>query len=214
MLNPDIEALLQLAFRECDAMGHPLNATQQQILFQVISKWIVEKLDEQAPNPLSQLTPDQRQVFLRFVQTQQKQNRDWQTTLLNDWLESRDSGAVQFVRDFYGLPWLRSITPAHLAEYQDEDAVRLNVGDRIEVCNALWEWVQDDGPCSREWFPCVVINVSEGSTLPGATISSSVSGSSSASGTTCTVRFDNGNEFDIQGMYDWNRTNWRTLRSS
>ncbi|MBW4421654.1 MAG: hypothetical protein KME13_20940 [Myxacorys californica WJT36-NPBG1] len=195
MTRPDIHALLELAIRECSAMGHPLDSTQQQTLFQVISTWMTEQFDKQIPNPLSQLSDDQRQILLRFIQDQQAQDRDWKMTLLNDWLQNRGSGAVQFIRESYGMVWLQSITPSHLAEYTDHDSARLKVGDRIEVCNALWEWVQDDGPCSREWFACTVVHTTA---PPTADFSA-----------TCTIRFDNGNEFEIQGIYDWNRTNWR-----
>ncbi|NDJ16836.1 hypothetical protein [Myxacorys almedinensis] len=196
MTSPDIKALLEHVAQECNAIGHPLDDTQQHILFQVISNWMTKTLDEQAPNPLSQLTPDQLKLLLRFVQDQQAQNQDWKIALLNDWIENRESGAVQFIRESYGMVWLQSITPAHLAEYTDEDTIHLTVGDRIEVCNALWEWVQDSGPCSREWFACTVVSVSDAPSVRDASIA-------------CTIRFDNGNEFEIQGVYDWNRTNWR-----
>lgn len=198
MPNPELETLLEILIRECNLVGHPLDEAQQQVLLQTLSKWFVNTAPSQV-NPLDQLTPDQQQALIRFIQTQQNQGKDWKSVLLNDWLQNRDSGSVQFVRDIYGLPWLESITPAHLEAYLDEDHLRLNVGDRIEVCNALWEWVQDDGPCCREWFPCTVIGIKE------ATNPKESRG---------LVRFDNGSEFEIQGLYDWNRPNWRTLQTN
>ncbi|MCY7392325.1 MAG: hypothetical protein LH647_12830, partial [Leptolyngbyaceae cyanobacterium CAN_BIN12] len=62
-----------------------------------------------------------------------------------------------------------------------------------------WEWVQDEGPCSREWFLCTVIGILEGE-------ASSDGQNRHAS---CIVRFDSGTEYEIQGIYEWNRPNWR-----
>ncbi|MBE9014163.1 hypothetical protein IQ250_28645, partial [Pseudanabaenaceae cyanobacterium LEGE 13415] len=68
---------------------------------------------------------------------------------------------------------------------------RLNIGDRIEVSNTLWEWVQDG---EEEWYFCTVISLTEADT---------------SQNTRCTIRFENGQEYEIQGVYDWNRSNWR-----
>jgi hypothetical protein len=95
----------------------------------------------------------------------------------------------------------------HLAEYAEE-TLTLKVGDRIEVSNSLWEWVQDEGPCRREWVSCLVVSVTatcdNGSTIPA----------SYQCHTNCTVRFDNGSEYEIQGMYEWNRYSWRWFGAS
>lgn len=197
MPNPELELLLETIIRSCTEAGHPLDEAQRQVILQVLRQSLIEP--PTSTNPLDQLTPEQLRSLLRFIQDQQDEGKDWKTILLNDWLQNRDSGAVQFVREIYGIPWLERITPAHLAAYIDEDYLRLNVGDRIEVCNALWEWVQDDGPCYREWFACTVIGVKDDRN-PQATRG--------------LVRFDNGTEFEIQGLYDWNRPNWRTIRSN
>jgi hypothetical protein len=76
------------------------------------------------------------------------------------------------------------------------DGLKLKVGDRIEVSNGLWEWVQENGPCSREWFPCTVIGLSQGSDRDRLYYN-------------CVIRFENGTEYEIQGIYQWNRYNWR-----
>jgi hypothetical protein len=115
---------------------------------------------------------------------------------------------MQFIRELYGLQWLALVQPVHFAKYLDEAAVSLKVGDRIEIANNLWEWVQEDGPCSREWFSCTVISITEKSDTSG-TLPQSYS-----SYTICTIRFDNGMEYEIQGVYEWNRYNWRWASSS
>ena len=75
-----------------------------------------------------------------------------------------------------------------------------DVGDRIEVSNALWEWVQDEGPCSRQWFVCTVLQVNE--VRNGEDIVNS-----------CIIRLINtGMEYEIQGIYQWNRYYWRWLQ--
>jgi hypothetical protein len=197
MTQAEIEAVLQAAFRQCERAGYPLGEVQKQIFAQVVEA----RLDDRSIlslNPLAQLTPRQREALWQFIQAQEQQNQSWKATLLNDWLQDSDSGNVQFVRDLYGVQWLESITPAHLAEYADEAILKLKVGDRIEVSNALWEWVSETDPSSREWFPCVVINLQDD---PDTAQSK------------CTIRFENGSEFDIQGIYDWNRSNWRWAAS-
>lgn len=197
MTQAEIEAVLQAAFRQCETVGCPLDEQQKSILSQTLEN----RLRHPAPpppevNPLDRLTSEQRQALFRFVQQQEQQNVSWKVILLNDWLQGRTSGEVQFIRDVYGVQWLESITPAHLAEYEEE-VLQLKVGDRIEVSNGLWEWVQETGPCRREWIPCVIV---------GITHSASDLGNAS---TKCTVRFDNGSEYEIQSVYDWNRPNWR-----
>ena len=208
MNKAEINAALQAAFIECEIAFCPLSDQQKQLLLQIV----VEKLtaesgeglrsdsEEGLENPLNELTPEQRQALLKFVQEQEQQNTSWKIKLLNDWLHEQDSGSMQFIRDEYGPQWLNRVKTVHLAQYFEQqergESLKLKVGDRIEVSNALWEWVQNEGPCSREWFPCTVVAVSEASDRD-------------SSYTNCIIRFDNGAEFEIQGMNQWNRYNWR-----
>lgn len=207
MTPAEIEAALQAAFNRCDAASCPLNQQQKQILRQVVEGLTRKQpelpdnslLELELTNPLDELTPEQRQSFLEFVKEQELENRPWKIQLMNDWLQQRDSGAVQFIRDRFGLSWLNRIKPVHFTKYiesEAEEPLKLKVGDRIEVSNALWEWVQEDGPCSREWILCTVILVTEASNGEGAS-------------TNCIIRFSTGAEYEIQGMYQWNRYNWR-----
>lgn len=218
MTPSEIEAVLQEAFRECEALGDPLNTQQREALFRILINRLSHSTVENSlpfsteereatlsQNPLEQLTWAQRQVLLQFIQEQNRQEQDWKAQLLNDWLHDRDSGALQFVRDSYGLPWLEQIQPEHIARYADEMNIVLKVGDRIEVSNGLWEWVQEEGPCSREWFPCTVTDIHE--------ITDGTGSSGYDRYTNCIIRFDNGMEYEIQGIYEWNRYNWRWLSS-
>jgi hypothetical protein len=202
-MKPDeIEAALQAAFNRCDAASCPLTDKQKQILLQVVEQ-ICKNANLQVSNianPLDELTPEELETFLQFVKAEEEQSRTWKVQLLNDWLLEKDSGKVQFIRQRYGLQWLNRVESYHFDKYAYfEDALKLKVGDRIEVSNALWEWVQEDGPCQREWFACIVIQVEEIS-------------NSDDSFTNCRVRFYNGSEYDIPGMYEWNRYNWRWLQ--
>ncbi|MFK0731974.1 MAG: hypothetical protein ACFKPT_04300 [Gloeotrichia echinulata GP01] len=199
-MTPDeIEAALQTAFNRCDASSCPLSDTQKQILLQVVE--LIQGSSHSGAsnivNPLDELTKEELEAFLQFVKTQEQQNSTWKVQLLNDWLQQNDSGAVQFIRHRYGLQWLDRVESFHFDKYSDfEDALKLRVGDRIEICNALWEWVQDDGPCQREWFLCIVIamdDVASGDDLV----------------TNCVIRLLDGTEYEIQGIYEWNRYNWR-----
>lgn len=207
-MTPDeIEAALQSAFNRCDAASCPLTWQQKQMLLQVVLELLPKPaqasskgdLDTDLTNPLDELTLEQRQSFLEFVKEQEQQNLSWKIQLMNDWLQERDSGAVQFIRDRFGLSWLNRIESFHFAKYaqiEAEEALKLKVGSRIEVSNALWEWVQEDGPCSREWFICTVIHLEEASNGEGIS-------------TNCIIRFNTGAEYEIQGVYQWNRYNWR-----
>lgn len=207
MTPSEIEAALQSAFNRCDAASCPLSEQQKQILLQVVLELMAppaqlpdkSDVNSDLTNPLDELTPEQRQSFLEFVKEQEQLNRPWKIQLMNDWLQERDSGAVQFIRDRFGLSWLNRIESFHFAKYaqlEAEEALKLKVGSRIEVSNALWEWVQENGPCSREWFICTVIQVEEASNGEGIS-------------TNCIIRFNSGAEYEIQGMYQWNRYNWR-----
>ncbi|MEH2406032.1 hypothetical protein [Nostoc sp.] len=198
-MTPDeIEAAMLAAFNDCDAASCPLTDTQKQILLQVVEQ--IQGNTSGASgiaNPLDELNPEELEVFLQFVKDEEQLNRTWKVQLLNDWLLQNDSGTVQFIRQRYGLQWLNRVESYHFDKYSYfEDALKLRVGDRIEVSNALWEWVQEDGPCKPEWFPCMVIKVEEIS-------------NGDDSSTNCVVRFFNGAEYEIQGMYEWNRYNWR-----
>ncbi len=199
-MTPDeIEAALQAAFNRCDAASCPLTDMQKQILLQVVeqiqgdSQVSASDID----NPLDELTSAELEAFLKFVKTEEQQDRPWKVQLLNDWLQENDSGAVQFIRDRYGLQWLYSIESHHFDKYSYfEDALKLRVGDRIEISNALWEWVQVNSPCQREWFLCTVTQVEEISNGDDSFMN-------------CVIRFQNGTEYEIQGIYEWNRYNWR-----
>lgn len=207
MTPAELEAALQAAFNRCDSANCPITDRQKQILLQVVEELTRKQLglldtsppESDTANPLDELTPSQRQSFLQFVKAQEQQNRPWKIQLLNDWLNNRDSGSVQFIRELYGPLWLNQIKPVHFAKYTElegEEALKIKVGDCIEVSNGLWEWVQETGPCSREWILCTVIRVEETSYGEGAS-------------TNCIIRFSNGAEYEIQGIYEWNRYNWR-----
>lgn len=225
MIPSDIEVILQAAFDACDAEGCPLSTQQRELLFRILINELTQQAQGQMPsglnastppssnglNPLAELSPAQRQVLLQFVQEQRQQNRSWKAKLLDDWLHDRDSGRMQFIRDRYGLQWLEQVSPEHIAEYADEAALKLKVGDRIEVSNGLWEWVQEDGPCSREWFSCTVIRLTE-VTDEAIGLSPGYSAPGYRQQTNCTIQFDNGMEYEIQGIYEWNRYNWRWLK--
>ncbi|MGV0025527.1 hypothetical protein [Phormidesmis priestleyi] len=195
MTQDEIAAALQAAFRQCEMMGCSLTEEQKEILAQIIEKQLSGR--STSANPLDRLTSEQRNALLEFITLQEQQNQSWKVTLLNDWLQNRDSGNVQFIRDLFGVQWLESITSANLADYEDEAILKLKVGDRIEVSNTLWEWIQESDPNSRDWFPCTVISVQD---------------NLEPSQTKSTVRFDNGSEYEIQGIYDWNRSNWRWMK--
>ncbi|MCC5634299.1 hypothetical protein LC593_00230 [Nostoc sp. CHAB 5844] len=198
MTPKEIETALQTAFNRCDVASCPLSEAQKQILLQVVKQIPGNSKSRISDivNPLDELDSEELLTFLKFVKTEEQQNRTWKVQLLNDWLHNQDSGTVQFIRERYGLQWLNRVESYHFDKYADfEDALQLRVGDRIEVSNGLWEWVQEDGPCKREWFPCIVIQIDEISDTNNSR--------------NCIIRFLNGSEFEIQGIYDWNRYNWR-----
>lgn len=202
MTNDEIEAILKVAFMECEAALCPLSEQQKKLLLQVITETVrgESSLTEANGNPLDELTAEQRQELLQFVKEQEKQEYPWKIKLLNDWLHNCNSGTVQFIRELYGPQWLNRVKPVHLAQYFDAETalevLKIKVGSRIEVSNGLWEWVQEDGPCSREWFPCTVVKIAQNT-------------NSDSSYYSCVIRFDNGSEYEIQGIYQWNRYNWR-----
>ncbi|MGH1393738.1 MAG: hypothetical protein ACRAVC_06855 [Trichormus sp.] len=199
-MTPDeIATALQAAFNRCDAASCPLTDKQKEILLQLVEEIHTKSKSQKSdtPNPLDELTPEELEIFLEYVKLEEQQSRTWKVQLLNDWLHNNDSGKVQFIRERYGLQWLNRVESYHFDKYAYfEDALKLRVGDRIEVSNGLWEWVQNDGPCKREWFLSIVIKIEE------------IHHSDDTS-TNCIVRFYNGTEYEIQGIYEWNRFNWR-----
>ncbi|MEB3215722.1 MAG: hypothetical protein VKN72_05600 [Nostocales cyanobacterium 94392] len=202
-MTPDeIEIALQEAFKRCDAARCPLTDGQKMILLQVLSKQINGKSDQSLSddvNPLLELTSEELQIFSEFVKEQEKKNRSWKIELLNDWLQEKDSGVVQFIRERYGIQWLNSVEKYHFDQLGNAESFKLKVGDRIEVCNGLWEWVQEGTSCEPQWFPCTVINLEE-----------IVEDDNSY--TTCTIRFNDGAEYQIQGVYQWNSYQWRWIK--
>lgn len=199
-MTPDeIEVSLQAAFNSCDAAHCPLTDGQKMILLEVLSKAINSNSTQSVSNnvnPLTELTSEELQTFISFVKEQEQQNQSWKIKLLNDWLQENDSGVVQFIRERYGIQWLNRIEKHHFDELESQDTLKLKAGDRIEVCNGLWEWVQEGTSCAPQWFTCSVIGVEE-----------IIDGDNSY--TTCTIRFNDGAEYQIQGVYQWNRYQWR-----
>jgi len=230
MTPADIEAILREAFGTCEAIGYPLEAVQKQVLLrsllealkssaQASSNTAVESVERSnLPNPLDELTVEQRQILLRFIQGQTRENSSWKVQLLNDWLNNRDSGEMQVFRQQYGLQWLEQIQSIHIAQYADEVGMNLKVGDRIQVCNRLWEWVQNDDPDNQEWLLCTVIHLtaSHPSEIQSTETQSKAGEREELGGDRSpmsgTVRFDNGMEYEIQGIYEWNRYNWRWVK--
>lgn len=230
MTPAEIEATLEAAFAQCEVAGLPLDDEQKQVLLRAAIAFAGQQQTTDGRslnsnglnnglNPLDDLTPVQRQAFLQFVDDQNRAGLSWKAKLLNDWLQGQDSGPIQFIREAYGIQWLDQVQPIHLSQYA-ERSVALKVGDRIEVSNGLWEWVQDDGPCERQWFPCMVISLADGTAAPrdiepeNPQPENTLEPENTPAGDRqphCVVRFDNGMEYEIQGVYEWNRYNWRWL---
>lgn len=195
MDQQQITAALRAAFQDCALAGAPLDDQQKQILH----RWLTSSFSSESSlvvNPLESLSAQERQALVEFVAHCDRNQMDWKTQLLNDWLQGQSSGQVQFIRDRYGMSWLELVQPHHLARYTKDQQVRVKVGDRLQVSNTLWEWIPESEDETQEWYPCTVIRVFESgdqqSTHPG-----------------CTVRLENGQEYDVQGMYEWNHGNWR-----
>lgn len=208
MKKADIETALRRAFSECEHYFVPLTCRQKEILLQLV---IAELLDSQNvsqaadENPLDDLTPSEQKVLLDYIRSTERTGQPWKIKLFNDWLHGQDSGEVQFIRETYGMQWLHQVQSVHVAQssekLQQEDTLRLKVGDRVEVSNGLWEWVSRNDVCPEEWFPCTVVRLSQ---QPDSSEMLQ-----NRPPTTCTIRFDNGAEFEIQGVYQWNRYKWR-----
>ncbi len=119
MTPADLEAALKAAFSRCDNSFCPLSEEQKQIMLQVAEELIGQKAltdnsNLLSNNPLDELSPEQRQSFWQYIQVQEQQNLSWKAQLLNDWLQGRDSGEMQFIRDLYGFAWLNRIQPVHI----------------------------------------------------------------------------------------------------
>ena len=209
MSPAEVYALLNTAFRQCDQQGNPLTVEQQSVFLELAEAMLGVLPDNvrAIANPLDELTDDERRALFAFIAEQDNQGTQWRAALLNDWLQGSDSGRVQFIREQYGPLWLDRITDAHVNQYlnqtpQTYQQRQLKVGDRIEVSNRLWEWVKEGTPCDEEWFACTIISISipsENDPQP-----STVNG---------VVRFDNGMEYEIQGMNAWNAYSWRWIEA-
>jgi hypothetical protein len=200
MTQRELEAILAAAFDLCAAAGQPLSQQQREFFWQVLENCPTESSNGangngyHSLNPLTELDAAERQALLDFIAHCERHDQDWKHCLLEDWIRGRDSGAVQFIRDRFGPQWLTQIQPMHLSAYLEPTGVKL--GDPLEISNSLWEWVSDNYPELREWYPCQVVRIFQ-------------SGDQERIYDTCTVRLENGLEYDIPGMYDWNRIHWR-----
>jgi hypothetical protein len=195
-----LEQALEAAFRQCAIAGMALNDVQRQILQQVTQTVLLKALTspdaiDPEENPLDALTEDQRQTLLDFVIECDRNTQDWKTILFNDWLQGRDSGPVQFLRDRYGFDWINRVQRQDIAAYTEDNEQGLRVGDRLEVSSRLWEWIPEDLGEEPEWLPCVLVNLT-----PPEELEATLNG---------TVQFENGVELEIQGLNDWNKNNWR-----
>jgi hypothetical protein len=130
-MSPDeMKAALQAAFDRCDVASCPLCDTHKEILLQVLEQIKGSHTGvSDIANPLDELTKEELQAFLEFLKAQEEQNGSWKAQLLNDWVNENDSGAVQFLRDRYGLSWLSRIEPHHFDKYFTQDVLKLKVGD-------------------------------------------------------------------------------------
>uniref|UniRef100_B8HXN4 Uncharacterized protein n=1 Tax=Cyanothece sp. (strain PCC 7425 / ATCC 29141) TaxID=395961 RepID=B8HXN4_CYAP4 len=194
----EIKQALENAFNQCEQAGYPLEEIQKQILLQISELAQLQTappLANTGMNPLDDLTPAERQRLLEHIHHCEREGLDWKICLLNDWLAGNSSGMVQFIRDRYGPTWLEQVHPFHLAAYSD-GRIKVKLGDRLEVSNTLWEWIPDPQAQEREWYACRVIRVFESSDGDRTYLN-------------CTVRLENGSEYDIYGMDDWNHYNWR-----
>ena len=197
-----LQQALEAAFRQCGTAGMALNDVQRQILQQVTQTVLLKALSnpdiaDSDENPLELLTEEQRQTLLDFVVECDRTAQDWKTVLFNDWLQGRESGQVQFLRDRYGFEWINRVQRQNIAAYTQTDEPELRMGDRIEVSSRLWEWIPEDLGEEPEWLPCTVVNLTQ---LDDIEIT--LNG---------TVQFENGVELEIQGLNDWNKNNWRRL---
>ncbi len=191
-----IQSLLEEILHRCEQGQNPLSQQQREVIEQVLLETFTDSNHDlpNDENPLDELTSQQLEALLEFIIEQGEQS--WKSRLLNDWLQQRDSGKVQFLRDEYGPQWLNRVQPHHVTPYLETATPALNIGDRIEVSNLIWEWVQDDNPDNQDWYPGTVIDLSEGE-YQGRRYQ------------ICLIRFDNGQALEIPGIYQWNQYHWR-----
>jgi hypothetical protein len=197
-----LEQALEAAFRQCGTAGMALNDVQRQILQQVTQTVLLKALTnpdaiDSEENPLKALTADQRETLLSFIEQCDRTTQDWKTVLFNDWLQGRDSGSVQFLRDRYGFDWINRVQRQDIAAYIETDEPELRIGDRLEVSSRLWEWIPEDLGEEPEWLPCTLVHLTQPED-PETTLNG-------------TVQFENGVELEVQGLNDWNKSNWRRL---
>jgi hypothetical protein len=195
-----LEQALEAAFRQCATAGMALNDVQRQILQQVTQTVLLKALTspdaiDPEENPLDALTENQRQTLLDFVAECDRTTQNWKTILFNDWLQGRDSGPVQFLRDRYGFDWINRVQRQDINAYTEAEEQGLKIGDRLEVSSRLWEWIPEDLGEEPEWLPCVLVNLT-----PPNDLETTLNGR---------VQFENGVELEIQGLNDWNKSNWR-----
>jgi hypothetical protein len=200
-----LEQALEAAFRQCATAGMALNDVQRQILQQVTQTVLIKALTssdavDPAENPLDVLTEDQCQTLLDFVTECDRSAQDWKTILFNDWLQGRDSGPVQFLRDRYGFDWINRVRRQDITAYAEAEELELKIGDRLEVSSRLWEWIPEDLGEEPAWIVCTLINL----TQPDSSEATSVTG---------TVQFENDLVLEIEGLNDWNKGNWRRVSS-
>jgi hypothetical protein len=196
---------LETAFRQCGTAGMALNDVQRQILQQVTQTVLIKALlnpDAVDPdeNPLDALTEDQCQALLDFIAECDRTTQDWKTILFNDWLQGKDSGPVQFLRDRYGFDWIDRVKRQNIDAYAEAEEQELKVGDRLEVSSRLWEWIPEDLGEEPEWIVCTLINLTQPDRGEATTI-------------TGTVQFENDLVLEIEGLHDWNKGNWRRVSS-
>lgn len=194
----EFESILKAAFLACEQQFCPLSERQKNILRSTVRDRLAAAPDA-TDNPLDELSPSQREALLDFINSFEGDAQAWKIALLNDWLHDRDSGAVQFIREEFGFRWLNRLQPSHLQSYlaeRSDGTTSLAIGDRIEVSNSLWEWVQGEDPDTGEWIACHVVGLSERA-------------DADSQYTLGTVRFANGQEYTIVGLYEWNRHKWR-----
>jgi hypothetical protein len=193
----ELTAILKAAFLECDRKFCPLSDRQKELVLKTA-------LDRLTPseladyNPLEELSEAERTQLIAFIQTQDADEQSWKISLLNDWLNGRDSGAVQFIREKFGFNWLSCVQPIHLQPYLPEATPVLAVGDRIEVSSRLWEWTRDENSEDSEWVAAKVIGIGKG-VDPESEFAIAI------------VQFTNGSKYEISGANEWNRYNWRYI---
>jgi hypothetical protein len=118
---------LQAAFNRCESAICPLTDRQKNILLQVVEELTQLSLMpdtiaavSHSANPLDELTLTSATAFA-ICQIPRAKKIALENQLLNDWLQERDSGQMQFIRERYGPQWLNRIKPEHFNKYADEE---------------------------------------------------------------------------------------------